>query len=229
MNPFRLQRSLAALLAALASPLLGQSLSADVVRNSDDTVTYSFDIAGPPGGIGFVFVTPHLLPAPLPTPYGPLFLDPVSMVSLGNVALDPAGQGRLQLRVPMATVNGLCVCAQALVLDSRLTPRLTLDWGGALREESPRDDPESLAWSTGGGDLVRVQFQGQSQFHSIKFRDASGQILGECTLQRGPNGMTQVREFRLSRPLRADDTYETWESDDGEAWTLNRQARRVGG
>jgi hypothetical protein len=213
---------------AFAAPAATQTLSADVVRNADDTVTYTFDVAGPARGTAFLYVTTTLSPMPLPTPFGPLYLDPLSMVGLGAMPLDLRGFGHFALTVPVSLTDGLSVFSQAVVLDQNLTPRLTHNWGGACHHGLPRDVPESMVWSTDGGNAARVQFQGQARFHKIIFRDREGRLLGECTLQTGATGMTPKQDVGLPRGLRPDDTYETWESGDGQQWTTNRGPRRVG-
>jgi hypothetical protein len=217
------------LAASLAATAAAQTLSADVVRSGDGTVTYTFDVAGPPRGSAFLFVATTPAPVPLPTPFGALYLDPMSMLSAGALPLDPLGFGRFSFPIPMPISRDLTLFAQAVVLDQALTPRLTTNWGGACHSELPRDVPESMVWSTDGGSAGRVQFQGQARFHRIVFRDGQGRLLGECTLQTGANNMTPRRDVGLARGLRPDDTYETWESADGQQWTPNRSPRRIGG
>lgn len=220
----------ASVLATALSVLLpAQSLSADVVRNPDDTVTYTFAVSGPPRGTGFVFAAASLLPAGLHLPpYGALHLDPAALLPLGSTALDGAGRGRLDLRLPIEATNGLTLFAQALVLDANLVPRLTSNWSCACYTEAPSDHPESLVWSSEGGNAASVQFQGAARFHRIVFRDEQGRVLGQCVLQCGANNKTPRAALPLARSLRPSDTYETWESDDGQQWTPSRTARRVG-
>ncbi len=222
-------RSTLSLLCLLAAALPAQTLSGEVVRNNNDTVTYTLDLYGPPNGIGFIYVSPFLSQSPLfLPPYGNLYLDPLAMVSFGSLPLSPIGTGRLPITVPAPVTNGLVLGFQSLFLDTQFTPRLSRNWTGMLHDELPRDVPESMVWSTDGGPGARAQFQGTSRFHKIVFRDASGAVLGECNLETTlPGNKTPMQALGLTRGLRKGDTYESWESGDGQQWTRNRSPRPI--
>jgi hypothetical protein len=224
MNRFR---TLLPCVLTVTAGLSAQTLSADVVRNNNDTVTYTFNIYGPPNGMAFPYLSPYLSISPLPlNPFGTLYIDPLSMISLGTLPLPGTGFGTLPITVPPPVTNGLFLSMQAVCLDTNLNVRLTQNWGGVLHHELGRDVPESLAWSTDGGRAARVQFQGSSRFHRIIWRDATGAVLGQCNLETTLAGnKTPVGNCGLVRPLRKGDTYETWESGDGQQWTPNRSPR----
>ena len=220
-------RPILATLLTLATGLSAQTLSSDVVRNPDETVTYTFDFQGPPRGSAYLFVAPFLSPVPLPiAPFGILHLDPLSMLSIGSVPLDGTGTGRMAVTVPGPVTNGVFIASQALFLDTNFTPRLSLNWCGLLAHDLNLDLPESLVWSTNGGMSTRVQFQGSARFHRIVYRDHTGAVLGQCNLETTlPGNKTPKQDCGLVRPLRKGDTYETWESGDGQQWTPSRAAR----
>ena len=111
--------------ALLATTLLitgaqAQDLEAEVVQNPDNTVTYAIDIDGPPGGAAFVFGSPLLLPQPIQIP-GVLFpchIDPLAVLNLGIVPLDPQGKQQLNFNLPAAQLQGIDIKAQCVCVDA---------------------------------------------------------------------------------------------------------------
>lgn len=104
---------------ATAATLSAQSLDGEVVRNPDDTVTYTIDLDGPPRGVAVLFASPFLLPAPVPLPIGPLWIDPLALLPVGSaIPIDPLGQAQLQFRLAVPVSLGLPFSFQSLNLDS---------------------------------------------------------------------------------------------------------------
>lgn len=108
-----------AALAALAAPATAQELTAGVVRNPNDTVTYTIDLQGPPRGLGFTLVSLLQSPQPIQIPgiWNALLVDPTLGAPLHTVPFNALGQARDQLVAPLAVANGLPVFSQAVMLD----------------------------------------------------------------------------------------------------------------
>lgn len=98
-----------------------QELSAEVVRNPDDTVTYTIDLDGPPNGLAFaLFATPSaLLPGyTLPGFFGSFYLDlNAAIAPLPVLATNAQGKLTLDFTLTAGLFNGLPLYSQYLVVD----------------------------------------------------------------------------------------------------------------
>ena len=116
-----------ALLAAVTTDLSAQTLDADVVRNPDDTVTYTINLDGPPRGNFMLFVSPFAMVYPIQLPgIGNIHLDPRATFPVAPaLPLDTNGRGRLSLRVPVGAIHDLPMHFQAVVIDPLRQVRTT--------------------------------------------------------------------------------------------------------
>ncbi len=121
---------IATLALTLTAAASAQSLDGEVVRNPDDTVTYTVHVDGPPGGQTALFLSPFLLPNPLQIPgfFHSLHIDPLYMTSLGGVPLNPFGQGCWTLTVPHVTALNVPIYFQTINVDTQLNLAFSQNW-----------------------------------------------------------------------------------------------------
>ncbi len=108
----------AAALLSLAAPAFAQDLDAEIVRNPNDTVTYTVDLDGPPRGMSFLLTSTYPTFPFVRTPFGPLFLDPAAAIVVGQTPIDPLGHGRLQFTFPFPLVTGTRFYFQSFNIDA---------------------------------------------------------------------------------------------------------------
>jgi len=119
--------ALTATLFAGATP--AQSLDAEIVRNPDDTVTYVFDIDGPPQGFVQMFLSTAFAQQPFQVfPYGEIYLDPLGILPLGPLLpLDDQGHCNFQIQVSTEATLDLPLVFQAVNIDAAFNIRLSVN------------------------------------------------------------------------------------------------------
>ena len=178
LTTIRRSLALTALTAAFAAPLAAQDLDVQVVR--DETIgmaTYTATVSAPPRSNAFLLLSLGTLPAPLPIPtvFGPLVLDPLSLFAFPTpIAVGPLGTGQLRFTTPLNLTEGLEIPFQALVVDPRANAALTplasathgtesqdfgMSWVGSY--DSRTGDYRMRFWNAAGGDTVEMKVNGQ--------------------------------------------------------------------
>lgn len=173
--------------ALFAVPAAGQSLDGQIQRNPDDTVTYTIDIDGPPRGRAFLFVSPLLMPQPIPTPFGPLFINPYLLIPVHplfnfdlpkqettkrpersprvltpRISIGNSGQESFQFTVPQSLTEGVPLVFQSLNIDEANTVRLSQDaiaLGHNAMGFQPKNFDYTYAYGTGE---QKVRFAGNA-------------------------------------------------------------------
>ncbi len=179
-----------------------QSLDAQVVQNPNDTVTYTIDLQGPPQGQGFVLLGALVNPLPIPTPFGPLYLDPLGTFVLGAVRLDQFGQGSVTTTVPAQATAGISIYFQGLFMDNGIL-RLTNDYVSTVQDIEHNDFGRrpSFAFAHGNGQ-AHFQAWGQpGQTYIITILGPKG-VVARCSVTIGQNSTSPIRAFGLRDRLR---------------------------
>ena len=207
-------------LVALA-PATAQSIDGEVVRNPDETVTYDFRLDGPPNTLATILVSPFSLAAPLPTPFGPLFLDPLLILPVTSVPLNQTGHASVQLTFPAALSLNTPFYFQAFVatpFGGQLTQNVltTVQGGDPLGNDGPGRG-FGIAHS---GTTASAQVFGQPGLqYEIIIRDPRGNVVGGALLTIGQNGRSRFVRFNCPQ-IRQGFTYQVWQVLDGGQRTL---------
>ena len=137
-----------------------QSLDGEVVRNPDDTVTYTIDLDGPPRGQAQLFIGLALAPVPfLFWPYGQVYLDPFVIRPLTPLLpLDHTGKFQHQITVPPGLTLGDAFTIQSVNVDpigiiQLSTNAIALGQNVVPVPAQPAPFNYTFAYETGGADL----------------------------------------------------------------------------
>jgi hypothetical protein len=201
-------------LAVLPLPsLAAQSIDGQVIRNPDDTVTYAIDVDGPPLAHSVLFVSPFLSSG-LPTPFGPLVLDPTFLLDLGVVPLDANGQGQLVLTTPPNLTNGIPLSFQSCLLTPtgiNLVPQamnaVQNNAAGAIPGGQGGND--WFAFSNGANGAKFEVGGNPGAIYIIYIKNAAGVVIGQQQVTVGPNGKSPVVMFPPAG-IGPGSTYEVW-------------------
>ncbi|MBK9129670.1 MAG: hypothetical protein IPM13_18075 [Phycisphaerales bacterium] len=136
--------ALSALLAALPATLPGQVHSSSIQQNADGTTRMTFTVRAPAFSVGIVYGSTRTTNGvPLP-PYGTLYLDPgAGLFNLFAIPIGPTGVGTLSLTLPTASLDGLMLATQAVIVTGS-TVTLS-NWSGIGLRLTPSDAPAAGA------------------------------------------------------------------------------------
>jgi len=106
-----------------------QELTAEVVRNPDDTVTYTIDLDGPPAGLALPFFMTSSALTPgytLPGFLGPFYFNlTTALAPLPPLGLDAQGKLSIDFTLPVNVFNFVPLYSQFLVLDGDFNLAMT--------------------------------------------------------------------------------------------------------
>ncbi|MEE2888374.1 MAG: hypothetical protein VX951_13170 [Planctomycetota bacterium] len=153
-------------LALAGQSLNAQELEIGVVPSGNDTVTYTFDVGGPPRGQYMLFVSPNAFIDPIQLPgIGDLHLDPTFIIQLTPPRpLDPTGFGTVDFTVPIPMIYDLPLHFQALSIDPRgpvATTNLVTSWYKDDIVESAGPATANLRFRMGSGRTPNVVISGE--------------------------------------------------------------------
>lgn len=115
MNTKSLFSALSALLLTAAIPAQEVSLYTDIELTSVTSATLVADVYGMPNDQAIVLAGFQLVQG-MQTPFGMLYLDPASMISLGSFTLDGSGSGQLRVPLQPALLDGALFGVQAFTV-----------------------------------------------------------------------------------------------------------------
>lgn len=219
-----------ALALLLAAPLAAQDLAVEVQTDPQaGLATYTVRLDGPPGGgtaLLFASLLPGLADPPfaLPGLLGEVYLNPLLAVSVGNITLDPFGQGQWNVQLPYLSSSDQPLYFQSVVIDSQFTLAMSnLALGYHQDLQGPDGPLARLRLSNESVDAIGGEVHGAPGTElKIEHYDPSLSVLkGSQTFSIGVQGSV-LFGFGVSPRVEFCDTTFVYVRVDG-AWVLHKK------